>query len=178
MPSANVNQVFVHILKPAADIIDYNAIRTSINGQASATISEIVNGAQGKIIKLNLRLRPGYEFVNGRNTVEVWAQNRRGRMYYSSFVIKTRTENWNQDFSYHVEPAPGAGNQMPPQVVLLEPERPVEFSPRLNSRTVRISGIATADNGIIRVSIDGKDVKLKPEGATRQLTRFTNSKEL
>ena len=129
VPSASVSQVFVHIRKPTADIIDYNEIKTSINGQASAIISEVVNGARGKLVKINLRLRPGYEFVNGRNTVEVWAKNRRGRMYYSSFVIKTRTENWNQDFTYHFEPAAGATNQVPPQIMLLEPERPVEFSP-------------------------------------------------
>src|SRR5262249_46767108 len=65
--SANVSQVFVHIRKPVADNIDYNAIKTSINGRASATISEIVNGLEGKTVKINLRLRPGYEFVNGSN---------------------------------------------------------------------------------------------------------------
>lgn len=173
IPSANVSQLFVHIRKPTADIIDYDAIKTSVNGQATAAISEVVNGAGGKIVKINLRIRPGYEFVNGRNTVEVWARNRRGRQYYSSFVIKTRTENWNQDFTYHVEPAPGATNQVPPQVVLLEPERPVEFSSRLMK--VRISGIATAGTGITRVSVDGKDVQLKPGSKIRQLTRVSVS---
>lgn len=175
IPSANVSQVFVHILKPTADVIDYDAINASINGQATATISEVISGLRGKTVKINLRLRPGYEFVNGRNTVEVWAHNRRGRTFYSSFVIKTRTENWNQDFTYHVEPAPGATNQVPPQVVLLEPERPVEFSPRLNSMKVRINGIATADNGVTRVSVDGKNVQLKPESTSRQLSRVGNS---
>ena len=175
IPSANVTQVFVHVLKPVADLIDYDAIQTSINGEATATIAEVVNGARGKIVKINLKLRPGYEFVNGRNTVEVWARNRRDRQYYSSFVIKTRTENWNPDFTYHVESAPGAINQVPPQVVLLEPERPVEFAPRPNSMKVRISGIATADNGITRVSVDGKDVQLKPGTNIRQLTRLSNS---
>jgi hypothetical protein len=173
--SANVSQVFVHILKPVADNIDYNAIKTSINGRASATISEIVNGLQGKTVKINLRLRPGYEFVNGRNTVEVWAQTRRGRSYYSSFVIKTATQNWNQDFTYHVQPAPGATNQVPPEVVLLEPERAIQFPPRLNSMTVQIRGIASADNGITRVSVDGRNVQLKPESKARQLTRKNNS---
>lgn len=177
IPSANVSQVFVHIRKPIADIIDYDAIKTSVNGQATATISEVVNGVLGKTVKINLRLRPGYEFVNGSNTVEVWAHNRRGRTYYSSFVIKTRTENWNQDFTYHVEPAPGAADQVPPQVVLLEPERPVEFSRRFNTMKVRISGIASADKGITRVAIDGKSVQLKPESTSRQLTRFNNNSE-
>lgn len=175
VPSSNVGQVFVHILKPAAENIDYNAIATHVNGQSSAIISEVVNGLRGKVVKINLKLRPGFEFVNGRNTVEVWAQNRRGRMYYSSFVVKTATENWNQDFTYHVQPAPGATQQVPPQVVLLEPERAIEFQPRLNSMTVRINGIAASDNGITRVSVDGKNVQLKPGTLTRQLTRITNS---
>ena len=175
IPSANVSQVFVHILKPAADLIDYDAITTSVNGQATATISEVVSGVRGKTVKINLRLRPGYEFVNGRNTVEVLAKNRRGRTYYSNFVIKTRTENWNPDFTYKVEPAPGATNRVPPQVVLLEPERPVEFSPRLSSMKVRINGIATADNGVARVRVDGREVQLKPESKIRQLTRLSNS---
>lgn len=175
IPSANVSQVFVHIRKPVADLIDYDAITTSVNGQATATVSEVVSGVRGKTVKINLGLRPGYEFVNGRNTVEILAKNRRGRTYYASFVIKTRTENWNPDFSYHVEPAPGATNQVPPQIVLLEPGRPVEFSPQLKSINVRINGIATADHGITRVSVDGQDVQLKPESATRQLTRLSNS---
>ena len=174
--SANVSWVFVHILEPVADNIDYNAIKTSINGRASATISEIVNGLQGKTVKINLKLRPGYEFVNGRNTVEVWAQTRRGRSYYSSFVIKTATQNWNQDFTYHVQPAPAATTQAPPEVVLLEPERAIQFASRLNSMTVQIKGIASADNGITRVSVDGRNVQLKAESKARQLTR-TNSSE-
>ena len=54
VPSAGVRRVLVHILNPAADNIDYSAIRTSINGRASATISEVVAGARGKIVKLDL----------------------------------------------------------------------------------------------------------------------------
>ena len=76
IPSSTVSQVLVHILKPAADDIDYSAIRTSVNGQASATISEVIAGLRGKIVKIDLQRLPGYQFVNGRNTVEVWAQNR------------------------------------------------------------------------------------------------------
>ena len=177
VPSSAVNHVLVHILSPAADNIDYSAIRTSINGQASAPISEVVAGLRGKIVNIDLQRLPGYRFVNGRNTVEIWAQNRRGRMYYSSFVIKTATENWNEDFTYDVQPASGAKNEVPPQVVLLEPERAVESSSALNSIMVRINGIATATTSIVRVSVDGKNLQLKtvrPDTA-RQLSRVTNS---
>ena len=177
IPYASVNQVLVHILKPAADSIDYGSIRTHVNGQAAGPISEVVAGAHGKIVKVNLRQRQGYEFVSGRNTIEVWAQNRRGRMYYSSFIVKTATQNWNDDFTYSVFPAPGASNEVPPQVLLLEPVSPVEFPPSLTNLTVRISGIASTTTAITKITVDGKSIPFntEPEKGTRQLTRMGNT---
>jgi hypothetical protein len=177
IPSANASEVFVHILKPVADNIDYSAIRTSINGRAAGTISEIVSGLRGKIVKINLKSQPGYEFVTGRNAVEVWAQNRRGRMYYASFVVQTASANWNEDFVYQTQQSPEAKNTIPPQLVILEPERVIEFPPTLKSMAVRISGVATASTAIKRVSVDGKSVQLKPgsEVVKRQLTRVANT---
>lgn len=177
IPYASVNQVFVHILKPAADSIDYGSIRTHVNGQAAAPIAEVVAGARGKIVKINLKQRPGYEFITGRNTVEVWAQNRLGRMYYSSFVVKTATQNWNNDFSYSVFPASAASNEVPPQLLLLEPVSPIEFPPSLMNMTVKISGIASATTAITKITIDGKSVPFKAESekGTRQLTRIGNA---
>jgi len=177
VPSSNVNEVFLHILKPVADNIDYSAIRTSVNGHAAGTISEIVTGLRGKIVKINLKSQPGYEFVTGRNTVEVWAVNRRGRVYYSSFVITTATTNWNEDYTYQFEQTPEAKNTVPPQIVLLEPERAIQFPPTVKTLTVRISGIATASTAIKRISVDGKNIQLKAgqEILTRQLTRLPNA---
>lgn len=174
VPSSDANEIFIHVRKPVADDIDYGAIRTSINGQAASTISEIVSGVRGKVVRIHLKSRPGYEFITGRNTVEVWAQNRRGRMYYASFVIKTATSNWNEDFTYEVQQSPQAKNTVPPQIVLLEPERAIEFPPTLNRMTVTLSGIATAGTDFKRVSVDGKNVPLVAvqEVTARQLTRI------
>jgi len=176
VPSASVSQVFVHVLKPVADDIDYSAIRTIVNGQAASTVSEIVSGLHGKIVKINLNLQPGYQLVNGRNTIEISAQNRRGRTYYSSFVIQTATSKWNDDFDYQVAQTPQAKNTVPPQLILLEPERSIEFPPALKNLTVKIKGIATASTPIRRVSVDGNSVQIKavPEVATRQFTRMAN----
>ena len=176
IPSSSVNQVFVHVLKPAADNINYDAIKTSINGQASAIVAEVVNGLRGKIIKLNLKLRPGYEFVNGKNTVEVWAQTWRGRTYYSSFVIKTATGNWNPDFTYHVVQATGAENDLPPEVILFEPQGPIQLRERIGNSLVKVSGRATSGRKIVRISVDGKNVQFKLGSSTsiRQLTRTEN----
>ena len=166
--------MFVHILKPAADNINYGAIRAHVNGQAAAPISEIVAGSRGKIVKINLKQRPGYEFVSGRNTVEVWAQNSLGRVYYSSFVVRTATQNWNDDFTYSVFPAPGASNEVPPQLLLLEPATAVELAPSLTKMMVRISGIASTTTAIRKITIDGKSIpfKAEPEKGMRQLTRI------
>jgi len=177
IPSANVNQILIHILKPAADNIDYGAITTSINGKGAAPIAEIVAGMRGKIVKMDLKRLPGYQFINGRNTVEIWAQNRRGRMYYSSFVVKTVTQEWNNEFTYRVEQAPGAKNEVPPQIILTEPQRPIEFPPSASNLNVLVSGIVTTTSDIRRVSVDGKDVRFKvlAEESTRQLTRLDDA---
>ncbi|MEN3326595.1 MAG: hypothetical protein V7638_1402 [Acidobacteriota bacterium] len=175
--SPNVNQVFIHVLKPAADNIDYGAITTNINGRASAPIAEVVAGVRGKIVKLDLKRLPGYQFINGRNTIEIWAQNRRGRMFYSSFVVKTATQEWNNEFTYRVEQAPGAKNEIPPQIILMEPQRAVEFPRAISNLNVLIKGIVTTTSDILRVSVDGKDIRFKvlAEESTRQLTRLSDS---
>ena len=176
IPSDNVSEVLVHVLKPAADNIDYSAIRTSVNGQAAGAVAEIVSGSRGKVVKLRLKSQPGYQFVSGRNTIEVWAHNRRGRLYYRSFVLTTANDKWNDDFIYEVQVSSQAKNAVPPQVVLFEPERGVELSSSMKSLGVKINGIATAATNIKRVSIGGKNVAIKriPEVMTRQLTRVPN----
>ncbi|HXQ74057.1 MAG TPA: caspase family protein [Pyrinomonadaceae bacterium] len=176
IPSSSVSRVLINVLNPAADSIDYGAIKTSINGIASATIAEVVAGVRGKIVKLDLQRLPGFQFANGRNTVEVWAENRRGRDYYTSFIIKTATENWNDDATYKFFPSPNAKNEVPPKVVLIEPARAVELSPGTDSATVSIKGIASATTtNIVRVSVDGRDLALKavPKTKTRELTRLS-----
>jgi hypothetical protein len=177
IPSANVNQIFIHVLKPAADNIDYGAITTSINGKGAAPIAEVVAGLRGKIVKMDLKRLPGYQFINGRNTVEIWAQNRRGRTYYSSFVVKTVTQEWNNEFTYRVEQGPGAKNEVPPQIILTEPQRPVELPSSANNLNVLVSGIVTTTSDIRRVSVDGKDVRFKvlAEESRRQLTRLDDA---
>ena len=175
IPSSNVSNVVINVLNPAADNIDYSAIKTSINGRASAMISEVVGGARGKIVKLDLQRLPGFQFSNGRNTVEVWAETRRGRVYYASFIIKTATENWNDDVTYKFFASPNVRNEVPPQVFLIEPARAVELASTTDSATVEIKGIASASTtNIVRVSVDGRDLPLKavPKTNTRELKRL------
>ena len=180
IPSANVNQVFVHVLRPAADNIDYSAIHASVNGKSSAQISEIVSGVRGKLVKINLQRYPGFAFVEGRNIVEIWAENRRGRAYYTSFVLQTATENRNEEFTYQVEHSAAAKNSLPPELVLIEPERAVEFPAGRKNLAVKISGIATTATDLKRVSVDGHGVALKPapQESTRALGLRKENKQV
>ncbi|HYP00005.1 MAG TPA: caspase family protein [Pyrinomonadaceae bacterium] len=161
IPSPNVNQINLHVLRPVADNVDYSQLRASLNGEAAARIYEIVSNTRGKLIRLNLKRFPGFDLQAGRNTVEVWAQNRRGRQYYASFVVSTATENRNQDFGYQVVQSEGARQQVPPELVLLEPEREVLLPAGRRSFPIRLTGVATAATSVQKVTVNGRDVPLK-----------------
>ena len=161
IPSPNLNIILIHVLRPQADTIDYNQIFTFINREATATIASVSPTERGKLIRLELNLRPDIKLVPGRNTVEVRAENRRGRTFYSSFVLRTTTGNYNQDFAYSVDLNRNLKVQAPPELYLVEPERQIELPRGRTSQMARISGVATAATGILTVTVNGQPAPLK-----------------
>ena len=161
IPTPNVDTIVLNVLRPQADQIDYGQIGTQVNGQSTGLLTEINTGPRGKIVRINLRRYPGYGLIAGRNTVEVMARNQRGREFYTSFVLRTATENRNQDFAYRIAPAPGAKQQVPPELVLLEPEREIVIPAGGRAQRVRFVGVATATGSVASVTIDGEPVLLK-----------------
>ncbi|HEX8558926.1 MAG TPA: caspase family protein [Pyrinomonadaceae bacterium] len=161
IPTPNVDTIVLNVLRPQSDQIDYGQIGTQVNGQSTGLLTEINSGPRGKIVRINLRRYPGYGLVAGRNTVEIVARNQRGREFYTSFVLRTATENRNQDFAYSVAPAPGSKRQVPPELVLLEPEREIVVPAGGRAQRVRFVGVATAAGSVARVTIDGEAVLLK-----------------
>lgn len=161
IPSPRLNLLLIHLLRPAADSIDYGQIFTFINGEAVATISEVVSGERGKLVRIHLDYRADIKLVPGRNSIEVRAQNRRGRVYYASFVLRTTTENRNQAFGYAVTPGADAKQQVPPELVLQEPESTIILPPGRPSRSVRFAGVATAATTVTGVTVNGQPVPLK-----------------
>jgi hypothetical protein len=135
--------------------------RLQINGQSTGLLTEINAGPRGKIVRINLRRYPGYGLIAGRNTVEIMAHNRRGREFYASFVLRTVTENRNQDFAYRVATGPDSKQQVPPELVLLEPEHEITLPPGVRAQKVRFVGVATAAGSVARVTINGESVPLK-----------------
>ncbi|HYY94707.1 MAG TPA: hypothetical protein VE713_09335, partial [Pyrinomonadaceae bacterium] len=161
IPTPDVETVVLHVLRPQADLIDYGQIGTQINGQSTGLLTEINSGPRGKIVRINLRRYPGYGLVAGRNTIEITAHNQRGRSFYASFVLRTATENRNQDFAYQVSTASDSKQQVPPELVLLEPEHEITLAPGARAERVRFVGVATAAGSVARVTIGGESVPLK-----------------
>jgi hypothetical protein len=161
IPTANVNKIMLHVLRPAADNIDYGQIGTRLNGQSAAPISEITSTERGKLVRMDLKRYPQWGLQPGRNTVEILARNRRGREYYASFVLRTATENRNESFVYRIDLKDDAQRQqVPPELVLLEPEREVILPPG-RTYPVRLSGVATAATSVQQVTLNGKPLPLK-----------------
>jgi hypothetical protein len=160
IPSSSVAELRVYLQNPYADLIDYSQIFTFVNREAAATVSEITASERGKVVRVRLDVRSDIHLLQGRNTIEIEARNRRGRLYYASFVLRTATENRNQYLPYKVTPGADKLEQTPPELMLFAPERAVELRGRSSLR-VQITGIATAKTSVKLVSINGGAVALK-----------------
>ncbi|PYP85729.1 MAG: hypothetical protein DMF61_15460 [Blastocatellia bacterium AA13] len=166
IPSAHVATILVHVLNPQAALIDYGKIFTSINGQATATISDMRPSERGKLVRIDLKKRDGLALVPGRNTVEIRAENRLGAVFYSSFILRTETENRNPAFQYRSSLGNDPSHQTPPDLRMTEPKIAIEMPSTQNSMDVRFSGVAAAVTSVERILIDGAAAPLKrvPEG--------------
>lgn len=171
IPAPNTSLLLIHVLRPAADQIDYGQIFVFLNREAITTLSEGLASESGKLLRIRLNRRPGFALQPGRNVIEVTATNRLGRKFYSSFVIRTVTENRNQDFDYSVTFGSDARHQTPPELALLEPQSRIYRKPGAGAQSVRITGIATATTSIARVTVNEQVMALRRESAV-QLPRL------
>jgi hypothetical protein len=174
IPSPNVKLLLIHVLRPQADNINYDQIYTFLNGEATAIVSDTTANERGKLVKIKLDMRPAFKLVPGRNTLEVRAENRRGRTFYASYILRTSTENRNQDFTYTVELSKDLKQQVPPELVLLEPETQVVLPRGRRSQQVRVSGVATAATSIERVTINNQIVPLNRAQITMRRLGLAN----
>ena len=158
--TADVGRIVIHLRRPVADEIDYSQIAAHFNGRSAGPVASFTRSDQGKVIAIDLKRYPGWNLSHGRNSVEVSARNRRGRVYYASFVLRTATESRNEGFTYKVETA-GAKQQVPPELVLLEPEREIVVPAGRPTLPVRVAGVATAATTVSAVTMNGQPLALK-----------------
>ena len=89
LESADVKLILVHVLRPDADNIDYGQIFPKVNGAAASRISEARPGLNGKVLRISLLTRPGFELLPGNNAIEVQANDHNGRAIAATFNLHT-----------------------------------------------------------------------------------------
>jgi hypothetical protein len=89
LESTDVKLILVHILRPDADNIDYGQIFPKVNGAAASRISETRPGLNGKVLRLNLSTRPGFELLPGNNAIDVQATDHNGKVISATFNVHT-----------------------------------------------------------------------------------------
>ena len=161
IPSTQVQTILIHILNPYAQRIDYGQIKTFINGEASARIADTNPSSSGILVLISLTRRPGFTLTAGRNTVEISAEDRLHRRFYSVFVLRTQTENRNKDFEYSTQLGSDPGNRTPPDIALQTPQHAILMPSSRRTYSLRIAGVASAANSVERVMIDGVAAPLK-----------------
>jgi len=89
LPSSDIKLILIHILRPEADNIDYGQIYPHLNGAAAARVAEVRPGTRGKVVRINLKSRPGFELLPGNNAVEVQAKDHAGHGFTGRFNLHT-----------------------------------------------------------------------------------------
>ncbi|HMC67278.1 MAG TPA: caspase family protein [Gemmataceae bacterium] len=150
--------IFLHVLNPLAADVAYDKISTKLNGASANFIQTVTSGAEGKIVRMDLKLRAGMLLGPGVNTVEITAVNRRGRKYYRNFLVHTREENRNDYFAYETRTdSAGVEKDLPPEIVLSQPDLPITLSSRETRRSVRVAGVVSASHPLGKLVIHGKN---------------------
>lgn len=144
VPIWNPSSLSFRLLNPVAQDVDYGRIHTMVNGLSAGYVTTLSNSAEGKVGRINLRLRAGMSLVPGTNSIEVIAVNRRGRKFYRNFVLKTKEHSRNEYFAYESNQAQADNVGAPPDIMVLEPEFPVLLEAEEQQRRVRLLGSVTA----------------------------------
>jgi hypothetical protein len=89
LTTSQIKLILVYLLRPQADDIDYGQIYPKLNGAAASRISEVRPGLRGKVLRIQLGARPGFDLLPGSNAVEIVATDRRGQTFSARFNVHT-----------------------------------------------------------------------------------------
>jgi len=161
LPVFRLDRLMIHILDPLASSIPYSRIFPRVNGRAAAVISQIRTVEKGKVVELDLRLRPDITLSPGTNVVEITAVNERGRKFYRNWVLRLREQARNEWFSYEFLRQPGGG-ETAPDIEILEPDHPVLLPAKASSTRVRLRFRVASLYPLVSVQAGGRSLPLPP----------------
>ncbi len=155
-----VEQLKIEIPNPIAEEIATDKIYPKINGESAATISELRGTSRGKFVVLNLEMKPHLGLVPGINTVEIVAENHRGRRFYQNWIVRLRDRSRHEWFTFEHIDGPGESNPAPPEIEVLSPSVPPLAERGATGVEVSIRARVAAYHPLDLVSVNGSAVPI------------------
>ena len=163
-PAATVRRIEIDVLSPLSEQLRKNLIHTSLNGLATATISEVRRNGDALTVILHLDRREEFRLQPGENTVSISVQNQRGREFDRTWQINLGERD---DFVYEFTGGPGVVNPGYPDVNLLRPQEPLKVDRSRAETTVSVVAKIRSRNPIRSVRLGElalTDLKGKTQG--------------
>lgn len=151
----SVSRLVIEILSPTAEEIETDKIYPKINGEAASTISELRRTRRGLAVVLDLEMKPHLKLDAGANTVEIVAENRRGRRFYQNWIVRLRERSHNEWFTYELIEGPEESNPAPPDIEVLSPLVPLVVERGVAEVSVSIQAKISAYHPLAAVGVDG-----------------------
>jgi hypothetical protein len=170
VPGPMPQSLVIRVLNPVAADVDYGKILTKLNGEGAGYITSVSASVDGKVARMDLKLREGMKLTPGTNTIEVQAINKHGRKFYRNFLIKTREESRNEYFTYEVKRVPG-DTTGGPDISIAGPEGPITLGSRERAKRVAIKGHVSSVLPLTALHVAGSEIPLPPDKNTFDFER-------
>ena len=173
--SRPIRNLQVQILEPSASKIGYGRIVVKVNGKGLGNAFDRKANTDGILMVMTpqtLGLRPDQVFDPFENTIEVVAEDRKGRRYYHNWVVRVREQSPNSYFTYTAQVSPDDPNGFPPDLNLTEPIQPILAAP--NAR-VTFKGTFASAKPVAVLKVNGTAIAEAPDSqATFQTSLLIN----
>lgn len=150
-----VSQLVIDVLNPTAKEIETDRIYPRINGEAASTISELRRTRRGMALVLDLEMKPHLKLDPGTNTVEIVAENHRGRRFYRNWILRLHERTHHEWFTYERVDGPGQSNPSPPEIVVQSPLVPPVVEKGAAEIRVHLQADVTAYHPLASVTAGG-----------------------
>lgn len=157
LPAREVNAFDIEVREPAAKA-GAGAIAVYVNGKGAGNILTRRPSQAGVVLSVTaaaLAARPDPMFDPEENMVEVSVKDRTGRVYYQSWILRTRSGQGNAYFARAGRVSPSNPAGVPPDILLELPAAPPVLDAGAKGQ-VRLKGSASAGAPGITLRINGQ----------------------
>jgi caspase domain-containing protein len=171
VPDRPLERLEIVILQARERNIMPGRYRVWLNGKGIGNVLDEFAVTDGILLRMsseNLRMRPDELFDPWENTVEIAAQDRRGRQYYASWIIRKRSSGRNPYFTYTGLISPTDPDGIPPDLLIESPLSPPVMRRGEESSTVTLRGTLSAASPGATLSVNGEPlVESSPQATAR-----------